>query len=293
VVKDRPELVDCHVHFWDVATQDRGWITGEWSPSQAAYLGDYTSLKRTFVLEDLLPYYTAERVVKAIHVQADWGGDQVDETLWVHALARRAGFPIGIVAGADLRLPNVRAELERHCEAGPVRGVRMLGYYAADNLYEDVAFLRGLGQLGQFDLLFEIGVMWDRLDDALALAKRFGSLQFVLDHAGMPLNRDSEALNTWRHGLRAVASCDNVAVKISGLGMGKHRLTADAMGPIVGETLDAFGSERAMLGSNWPVDSLFGDYSELLASFEELTRGLSAAEQWSVWRGTAERIYRL
>ena len=71
----RPELVDAHLHFWDVTTQDHGWITDdEWYPSQASYLGDYTPLKRTFVLDELLATFATERVVKAYHVEADWGG---------------------------------------------------------------------------------------------------------------------------------------------------------------------------------------------------------------------------
>lgn len=288
----RPEMVDTHVHFWDVSTQQRGWITGPWESSQEDYLGDYTPLKRTFLLEDLLAHYATERVVKVVHVQADWGGeDQVDETRWVYSLAQRAGFPIAIVAGADLRAGGAREELERHCEAGPVRGVRMLSYY--ENLFEDGAFLRGLELLEEFELVFEIGVMWDRLDDALALARRRPGVQFVLDHAGMPLERDAESLSAWRRGLGALADCENVVVKISGLGMGKHPLSAQAMGPLVHDALSAFGAERSMLASNWPVDSLFGEFGELIASFEQITSGLSAAELWSLWRGTAERVYRI
>ena len=169
----------------------------------------------------------------------------------------------------------------------------MLSYYTDGNLYEDVAFLRGLDLLGEYDLLFEIGVMWDRLDDALALIERCDGIQFVVNHGGMPVKRDPESLNTWRHGLRAIAGRENVAVKISGLGMGQHSLTADAMAPIVSDILDAFGTERAMFRSNWPVDSLFGDYRDLIAAFETLTQDMSHSEQWSVWRGTAERVYRL
>ncbi len=288
----RPEMVDAHVHFWDVETQQRGWITGEWEPSQEEYLGDYSPLKRTFRPEDLLPLYAAARVAKLVHVQADWGGeDQVEETSWVTALGASAGFPVAIVAGADLRAPDASEELERHCAAGPVRGVRMLSYYA--NLFDDPAFLYGLTLLEHFGLVFEIGVMWDRLDEALELARRRENVRFVLDHAGMPLARDRESLARWRHGLRAIAKCDNVVVKISGLGMGLHPLNAQEMGPLVNDALEAFGAGRSMLGSNWPVDSLFGQFDELITSFEEITKNLSAIEAWALWRGTAERVYRI
>jgi predicted TIM-barrel fold metal-dependent hydrolase len=288
----RPEMVDAHVHFWDVETQQRGWITGEWDSSQEAYLGDYSPLKRTFLLEDLLPLYAAARVAKLVHVQADWGGDdQVEETTWVAALGASVGFPLAIVAGADLRAPGASDELERHCAAGPVRGVRMLSYY--ENLFEDPAFLCGLTLLEHFGLVFEIGVMWDRLDDALALARRRQNVQFVLDHVGMPVARDRENLARWRQGLRAIAECDNVVVKISGLGMGRHPLNAQEMGPLVIDALEAFGAGRSMLGSNWPVDSLFGQFDELIKSFEQITENLSATEEWALWRGTAERVYRI
>ena len=290
--ESRPEMVDTHVHFWDVATQQRGWITGEWDPSQEAYLGDYSPIRRTFLLEDLLPLYAAARVAKVVHVQADWGGkDQVDETRWVASLAASADFPLAIVAGADLRAPGARGELERHCTAGPVKGVRMLSYY--DNLFADPAFLRGLSLLKDFDMVFEVGVMWDHLDDALELARRRENVRFVLDHAGMPLERNDASLSTWRRGLRAIAGCENVVIKISGLGMGRHPLNAEQMGPLVSDALEAFSAGRSMLGSNWPVDSLFGTFGELVTSLEEVTINLSPTEQWALWRGTVERVYRI
>jgi predicted TIM-barrel fold metal-dependent hydrolase len=292
VSQGRPEMVDSHVHFWDPATQQRGWITGEWEPAQEAYLGDYSPLKRTFVLEDLLPLYAANRVAKVVHIEASWGGkDRVDETRWLASLASSAGFPMGIVASADLRAPGAEEELSRHCAAGPVRGVRMLSYY--EDLFEDPAFLRGLTLLERFDLVFELGVMWDRLDDALKLARACDDVRFVLDHAGMPLARDGESLAKWRQGLRAIGDCENVVVKISGLGMGRHDLSVREMGPLVDYAVQEFGPSRSMLGSNWPVDSLFGDFDELIESFESITADLSSDEQWELWRGTAERVYRI
>ena len=227
----RPEMVDTHVHFWDVVTQQRGWITGEWDPSQEAYLGDYSPIKRTFLLEDLLPLYAAARVAKVVHVQADWGGeDQVDETRWVASLAASADFPFAIVAGADLRAFDAREQLERHCAAGPS------GEYECSPTTRTFSTTphscAGCRSSKDFDMVFEVGVMWDRLDDALELARRCENVRFVLDHAGMPLERDSESLSTWRKGLRAIAGCENVVVKISGLGMGRHPLKAQQMGAV-------------------------------------------------------------
>jgi len=93
--------------------------------------------------------------------------------------------------------------------------------------------------------------------------------------------------------MRELAACPNVAVKISGLGMLDHHWTVESLRPLVLETIDAFGTERSMFASNFPVDRLYSDYATLWRAFEAIVQGASDAVKAALFRANAERIYRL
>ena len=109
----------------------------------------------------------------------------------------------------------------------------------------------------------------------------------------MPAERDDASLAGWRDGMRALSRCDNVAVKISGLGMCDPAWTVESIRPFVLETIELFTTERCMFASNFPVDKLFSDYDRLFEAFKTLTSELSADEQARLFHDNAARYYRL
>jgi predicted TIM-barrel fold metal-dependent hydrolase len=288
---NRPSMVDAHVHLWNLDTQNHEWLSDEWSESQAAYLGDYTPLKRNYLVENLLDDFEGNDVVKAVHVQADWGGNQVDETRWLQSLADEHGFPHGIVARTDLRRPDATAELEDHLRSPNMRGIRQLALQPG--LFVDPAFRRGFADLARLGLTFDLGTLWQGMDQGYDLVKAFPDTMFVVDHAGMPLDRAPEHLEGWRKAIRMMAAAPNVLVKVSGLGMGDHHWTVDSLRPMVLATIETFGPERSMLATNWPVDRLYSSYGELMAAYEAITSGFTPDELHGLWRGNAERFYRI
>ena len=114
----------------------------------------------------------------------------------------------------------------------------------------------------------------------------------IVNHAGMPVDRDPDGLKLWRDGMKKLASADNVVAKISGLGMVEHNWTNDSIRPFVLGTIDAFGSERAMFGSNFPVDRLYGTFGALYRAFETIVADFTPLEQDRLFRVNAERWYR-
>jgi predicted TIM-barrel fold metal-dependent hydrolase len=118
-------------------------------------------------------------------------------------------------------------------------------------------------------------------------------VRFVLEHTGMPEQRDDPGFDRWRSGLRELATAENVAVKISGLGMLDHVWTVDTIRARVLTAIETFGVERAVFGSNWPVDGLYGDYGELIEAYRNLAAAFSRHEQELLLHGNAERIYRI
>ena len=146
----------------------------------------------------------------------------------------------------------------------------MLSYY--QNLFEDPAFLQGLSLLMDLDMVFEVGVMWDRLDDALELARRRENVRFVLDHAGMPLERGPRKPGHMAGRVAGdLGDCENVVVKISGLGMGRHALSTQQMGPLVN---DACWRPSVPSARCWARTGQSTAFSATLASWSHRSRRL-------------------
>jgi len=286
--------VDTAVHFWDLTTQNHGWLSDSrvW-PSQEAYLGDYSSLKRNYLVPELLRDFAGYGMTKVVHVQADWGGDPVDETRWLQSLADATGFPQAIIGFTDLRSPNAPEELDRHMESINFRGIRMHGLMFPPDLLVDPAFRRGFGALAKRGLNYDLSLSWSEMDHGLDLARAFPDCQLEVNHTGMPLERGDEYFANWRHGMATLAQAPNVAVKISGLCMGDHAWTTDSIRPWVLETIELFGVERCMFGSNWPVDTLYGPPSRLLDAYAAITAGFSEGERRRLFSENAERIFRI
>lgn len=289
------QIVDSHFHLWDRSTPGLTW---SWLEPGVPHplLGDIAPLQqREYVIEDYIQDATASGVSKAVHVQAAIGSaDPVRETEWLQECADRTGFPHGIVGHADLKDPLVEGVLERHCAFPNMRGIRDFSY--GDYLVEDT-WHRGFGLLEKYNLVCDLDCTWENMAKARDLAGKFPGVTIVLDHAGFPQDRTPEYFRAWRAGMQTLAEAENVVCKISGLGMGDHmagqRWTVESIRPYVLGCLDAFGVDRCFFGSNWPVDSLFGDYATMLAGYLEATAELTADERSAVFAGNATRIYRL
>lgn len=289
------EIVDSHFHLWDRTVPGLAW---SWLEPGTPHpnLGDISLLQdRDYTVDDFVVDATHSGVAKAVHVQAAIGTeDPVTETAWLQACADRTGFPHGIVGHADLKDPAVEGVLERHRGFPNMRGIRDFSY--GDYLVED-AWHRGFALLEKYDLVCDLDCTWESMAKARDLARKFPGITIVLDHAGFPQDRGDDYFRAWRSGIAAIAEADNVVCKISGLGMGDHmaggRWTVDSIRPYVHGCLEAFGIERSFYGSNWPVDSLFGDYESMLAGYVEITADLSADERAAFFVDNATRVYRL
>jgi predicted TIM-barrel fold metal-dependent hydrolase len=129
--------------------------------------------------------------------------------------------------------------------------------------------------------------------DSVRLARDFPGVTFVLLHAGMLADRTRDGWTRWREGMRSLAACPNVCVKLSGLGTFEHRCNAELWRPVIEETLALFGPDRAMFGSNFPVEKLWTSYPEVVHAVAAGLEGLGPRERAAVWHDTAARVYRL
>ena len=296
------QVVDPHIHLWDLKTHHYPWLA---NPG-VSFVGDARELKHDYLLADLLREAGEVEILKVVHVEANHDpADPVEETRWLQGLANEAGsrgMPNGIVAGVDLSAPDATQVLEGHAAFANTRGIRQilnvhenkLFDYIGRHLMRDSVWRENFALLRRYDMSFDMQIYPSQMDEAVALAQAHADTQIIINHAGMFVDRSSVAgYRAWRDGMRKLAGCPNVTVKLSGFAMFDHQWTVESLRPYVLETIDAFGVERAMFASNFPVDRLFGSYEDLWRAYASIVADASAAEKDALFRRNAERVYRI
>jgi len=286
-------IVDAHHHLWDLGRNSYPWLQAE--PDPEAMIGDYSGIRRDYLVTDFVADGKPAGVVRSVHVQAEWDPDDpVGETRWLQQVADQHGFPHAIVASARLEAPRVDDVLNAHTSFANMRGIRqMLDRGEGLHLIGERGWERGLARLPAHRLSFDLQVNPDQLVASADLAGRHRDLLFILNHCGMPQERSPDAFELWRTGLRRLAEQPNVVAKVSGLGMFDHTWSVDSIRPYVEEMLDVFGVERCLFGSNFPVDRLYSSYQTLAEAYRVLVDGLSADEQRAFFYENAVKVYRL
>lgn len=296
------DIVDAHHHLCTLSTASYPWLEG---PVVRRYHGDDRPLRRDYLVADYLRD-AAElealdaRLVGSVHIE-NGAADPIGESRLVDEVIAGHPVPNVQVAKVDLSAPDAAERVAAHAALRSVRGVRDIlnwhpdPYYShreRGDLMSDPSWRSGFGALAPAGLSFDLQVFPSQLDDAAALAADFGGTAIVLDHAGMPIEREGDALDAWRRGMDRVAAEPNTMVKVSALGTNDHGWTVDSIRRIVLETIDAFGPQRCMFGSNFPVDGLYSRYGEVFAAFDAIIDGFSGDDRATLFAGTARRFYR-
>jgi predicted TIM-barrel fold metal-dependent hydrolase len=158
---------------------------------------------------------------------------------------------------------------------------------------DDPDWRRGYALLSALGLSFDLQTPWWHLDAAAELARDFPKTQIILNHTGLPADRSPEGLSAWRKALELVAACENVALKISGLGRPGLPWTVEANAPVIRSAIAVFGADRCIFASNYPVDSLAGSFREIFSGFRNSVFDLGARARAKLFHDNATRIYRL
>ncbi|MFI5823698.1 amidohydrolase family protein [Streptomyces rishiriensis] len=284
-----PVLVDAHHHLWDLAHRPQPWLD---DPGAA-------SIRRTFTPDDLRSTAThpiaGRRLQGTVVVQCI---AEVAETEDLLALAEREPLIQAVVGWADLASPAVGDVLDQLL-AGPgggyLRSLRHLVQGETDpNWLQRPDVERGLGAARDRGLRYDVLVRDHQLDQATRLAERFPELPQVLDHAGKPdlVGRD---IADWERGIRRLAAHPHVVCKVSGLvtEADRTRWTTADIRPVWDVLVSAFGPERLMFGSDWPVANLAGGWNRWAATVDELLTGWSDGDAHALLAGTASTFYGL
>ncbi|BCP52408.1 hypothetical protein K32_10250 [Kaistia sp. 32K] len=293
----RRQITDAHHHFWDVDhgyaypwLQDRGGGEG--------MLGDLAPIAVSYGPADYLADAAGYDAVKSVHIEAVPLAP-LAETDWLNGLGH--SLPSAIVAQVRLDDPGVEAALAAQAGRPRVRGIRHIVNWHADprysftpaDLLQSTSWQAGYALLRRHDFSFDLQLYPGQMAAAFDLIRRHPETLAVINHAGMPVDRDEAGLHAWREGMRRLAGLDNVVAKISGLGMVEHDWSEASIRPFVLDTIAAFGTGRTMFGSNFPVDRLYSSFDTLYGAFERIVSDFSEAEQDRLFRTNAERWYRI
>ncbi|MEV8031736.1 amidohydrolase family protein [Streptomyces sp. NPDC086182] len=277
--------VDAHHHVWDLSVRDQDWITGP----------ELQPLRRNFGMADLAPEAATAGVDRTVLVQTVTVADETPELL---ALAQESSLVAGVVGWTDLTRPDVADELARLREMPGGRRLRGIRHQVQGErdpgwlLRPDVR--RGLAAVEDAGLVYDLVVRPRQLPACARAAAEHPGLTFVLDHLGKPPIA-ARVLDPWAGAVRELAALPNTVCKLSGMvtEADPARWTSDDLRPYADTVLEAFGPDRTMFGSDWPVCTLAATYGQVVRSAEELTSGLDGSERRSVFAGTAGRVYRV
>lgn len=274
-------MIDAHQHFWQVGRFDYPWMKS-----------DNEVLYRDYLPAQLEPVLRANGVSRTVLVQAS---NSVAESRWLLRLAEENEFIAGVVGWVDLTSPNVDGQLAELTANPKFKGVRHL---VESELKDDWLVrrdvLRGLNRLSAFGLSYDLLVHTRHLQHARQVAEECPELSLVVDHLAKPPIASGEFAE-WARALRPLASFPNVYCKLSGLVTEANWSTwrtAD-LRPYVDYALALFGAERLMFGSDHPVCLLAASYEQVLETFKELLKDLSADEREQIFGGNAATFYGL
>ena len=294
-------FVDAHVHLWKLDHLSYPWLTPPFS--DAGPNGSVEPIARDYLPDDYARDAAGYNVTKIVHIDA--GADPknaIDETRWLQGLANAGrGYPQAIVAFAALNDPDVEPTLAQHVVSPNVRGIRHIinwhpdpnRTYTPKNLLDDDAFARGYALLAKYGLSFDLQIYPNQMTQAYRLAAANPDVPVILNHTGMPVDRDAAGIAAWKSGMKLLATLPHVATKISGLGFIDRRWTEVAMREVVLEAIDAFGVTRSLFASDFPTDKLFNTYSRQLEFYDHVTRDFSPSDRDALFAANAERIYRI
>jgi predicted TIM-barrel fold metal-dependent hydrolase len=278
-------LVDSHAHFFDREAGTGltwGWLDGNITDRFTAPITD-----PSFLPDDLRAEAEPCGGLDAcVHVSATSGGDPVAETAWLAELRASHGEPRAAIVSAPLESPELGHTLDRQLEFDFVRGVRDLGHRAR---LGSEAYVDAVNEIGRRGLLFEVACGPRRFAELGALADGCPETTIVLEHLGFP-PEEADALARWRHGLGELGERENVHLKLSGLMLHVDAPGVDRVGALVGMALDAFGAERCMFGSNFPIDRSRTPLEPVVAA---ISTALDPAARSLVMGGVARTIYAL
>lgn len=273
--------IDAHQHFWQFDPVRDAWINEEMQ-----------ILQRDFMPAELADLYQELGIDGCIAVQAD---QSEAETQFLVDLANQHDFIKGVVGWVDLRSPDIEARLVHFAQEPRIKGFRHIVQGESDpNFILRPDFTRGIAHLASYDFTYDILVFPHQLGAVLEFVRRFPGQKFVIDHLAKPYIKD-QYYDGWANQMRAIAQSPNVFCKVSGMVTEAdwQNWRYEDFIPYLDLVFEAFGFDRLMFGSDWPVCLLGGDYTSVKGTLDQYLKASTPEEQAKFWGQNANSFYHL
>ena len=273
--------IDAHQHFWVFDPIRDAWINEEMAV-----------IRQDFLPENLQPILFRHNIEACVAVQAD---QSEIETEFLLGLSQTHSFIKGVVGWTDLRAKNVDEKLEHYAQYQSIKGFRHIVQGESDDFFMlRTEFLNGIKALSKHNFSYDLLIFPHQLASAKQLVARFGHQPFVLDHLAKPYIKKG-LIDQWKTDLNELAKHDNVFCKISGMVTEANLQTwSDTdLRPYLDVAFEAFGTDRLMFGSDWPVCLLAAEYDQVVNTLANYLEEFSSDEKSKIWGLNAQRFYRI
>lgn len=248
--------IDAHQHFWHYDPVRDSWITD-----------DMTAIRRDFLPADLEPVLAEHGIDGCVAVQAS---QSEEETLFLVSMAQNYDIVKGVVGWVDLQSPTLNDRLEAFATYKEIKGFRHVAQAEPDDFLATPAVIQGIRQLAAFDLTYDILIYPTQLKAALQLVRAVPEVNFVIDHLAKPYVKKQE-ITRWSNFMTEIAKNPNVSCKLSGLvteGDWQNWSKKDFF-PYLDFAFEAFGPDRLLFGSDWPVCLVAANYTQVKNVIED------------------------
>lgn len=272
--------IDAHQHFWKYDKEKHVWIDDSMSV-----------LQQDFMPPDLKSHLDEKNLDGCVAVQADQSEEETDFLL---GLSEEYPFIAGVVGWLDIESSNLREALEKYNSHEKLKGLRHIVQDEPDDFLLQSDFCRGISLLKEYNLTYDILIFEHQLPAAIKFVEKFPDQPFVLDHIAKPKIAEGK-IESWREGIKELAQHPKVYCKLSGMVTEAdwNSWQKEDFKPYLDVIFEAFGADRLMFGSDWPVCTLAADYSDVFSIVNEYITSCSAEKQEMILGGTAQQFYNL
>ena len=274
------KIIDTHQHFWSYDPKIHDWINE-----------DMKVIRKDFLPADLAPILKENNVDGCIAVQAD----QTDtETQILIREANQNSFIKGVVGWVDLNSTEIEAALDSYTDTKLLKGFRHILQAEPKGFMLVPSFKKGIDALAKYNYTYDLLIFASQLKEAKEFISNHKEQPIVIDHLAKPNIKEGE-WESWKKDINEIAQYPNVYCKISGMATEANwnSWTMDTLKPYIDTVVEAFGTDRIMFGSDWPVCLLASSYSKWLETLQNYFNTFSIDEQASFFANNAIKFYKL
>ena len=277
------KIIDTHQHLWDTSNLSYPW------------LDSFDALGKRYLIEDYRRACEGISVVRSVHVEADVAPTHiVEEVKWLAQIMPSDGMIGAIVASAPLESSSAEETLKQLVEYEHVVAIRRMAWHHPDNqFYRSPGLIKGVQLLEKFDLSFDLCANYQQLPAAIDLVKATPNVRHAINHCGGP-DIKGKQFQPWADHISELASFNNVHCKVSGIvTAASENWTKAELKPYIDHLVAAFGYDRLMFASDWPVCTLAAEYQQWVEVLLWAVQNATDMDRQKLFHDNAEQFYRI